>query len=111
VPHCTHGLCQETTSFFFATSLVRSTFQNHPPQSAAMPSSLFRSSLRCAPSIASISKLGTRRAYSSVVETVPLAYTRHDPPADSPKPSSPLGPLVILHGLFGSKQNNRSISK
>jgi pimeloyl-ACP methyl ester carboxylesterase len=58
-----------------------------------------------------MAKLGTQRAYSSVVETVPLAYTRHDPPADSTKPSSQLGPLVIIHGLFGSKQNNRSISK
>ncbi|KAI5820016.1 abhydrolase domain-containing protein [Pyronema omphalodes] len=50
------------------------------------------------------------RLYSTTIETVPLSFARHDPPSsDKPSPSSP--PLVILHGLFGSKQNNRSISK
>ena len=39
-----------------------------------------------------------------------LAYTRHDVPAVGRKGSSnPV--IIILHGLFGSKQNNRSISK
>jgi hypothetical protein len=77
-----------------------------------MPPLLFKPSLRRVPSIAwPIPKPGFRRSYSSVIETVPLAFTRHDPPANSAKSISSLGPLVILHGLFGSKQNNRSISK
>jgi len=50
------------------------------------------------------------RLYSSSVETVPLAFTRHDPPAELRKPRHE-SPLVVMHGLFGSKQNNRSISK
>ncbi len=36
-----------------------------------------------------------------------LAYSLHEPR----KPEIGHAPLVILHGLFGSKQNNRSISK
>lgn len=38
-----------------------------------------------------------------------LAYTCHRPP-DAEKETEH-APLVVLHGLFGSKQNNRSISK
>ena len=36
-----------------------------------------------------------------------LAYSLHKP--QMPEPDH--APLIILHGLFGSKQNNRSISK
>ena len=36
-----------------------------------------------------------------------LAYNLHKP--KNPEPGH--APLIILHGLFGSKQNNRSISK
>ncbi|KAF6241582.1 hypothetical protein HO173_000293 [Letharia columbiana] len=36
-----------------------------------------------------------------------LAYTLHEPH----KPQLDHAPLIVLHGLFGSKQNNRSISK
>lgn len=36
-----------------------------------------------------------------------LAYSLHKPQ----KPEPDHAPLIILHGLFGSKQNNRSISK
>lgn len=36
-----------------------------------------------------------------------LAYTKHEPSKSEPGQA----PLVIMHGLFGSKQNNRSISK
>lgn len=52
---------------------------------------------------------GAARFYSSTIETVPLAFTLHKPPADSK--TTPGTPLVVLHGLFGSKSNNRSISK
>lgn len=40
------------------------------------------------------------------IETVPLAHDLHKAPKESFK-----SPLVILHGLFGSKMNNRTISK
>ena len=36
-----------------------------------------------------------------------LAYNLHEP--HLPEPGH--APLIVLHGLFGSKQNNRSISK
>lgn len=36
-----------------------------------------------------------------------LAYNLHEP--HEPEPGH--APLIVLHGLFGSKQNNRSISK
>lgn len=36
-----------------------------------------------------------------------LAYTLHEPA----KAEAGRAPLIILHGLFGSKQNNRSVSK
>lgn len=40
------------------------------------------------------------------IETVPLAHDLHKAPKESTK-----SPLLILHGLFGSKMNNRTISK
>lgn len=36
-----------------------------------------------------------------------LAYALHEPA----KVEAGRAPLILLHGLFGSKQNNRSISK
>jgi hypothetical protein len=48
------------------------------------------------------------RQYSSAA--VRLAFTRHDAPLGLSIPASD-SPLVVMHGLFGSKQNNRSISK
>ena len=38
-----------------------------------------------------------------------LAFDYHDNGGKSGKASGP--PIVILHGLFGSKKNNRSMSK
>ncbi|KAI5791467.1 Alpha/Beta hydrolase protein [Pyronema domesticum] len=60
------------------------------------------------PRVFALRAVAGSRLYSTAIETVPLSFARHDPPT-SGKPTSP--PLVILHGLFGSKQNNRSISK
>ncbi|CAN6628239.1 probable alcohol acetyltransferase [Trichomonascus vanleenenianus] len=57
-----------------------------------------------------------RRAYSEArgyamsnsIPTVKLAYSKHDPPNGVvPKEE----PIVFLHGLFGSKVNNRTVSK
>jgi hypothetical protein len=45
----------------------------------------------------------------STKTTVPLAYDLYEPP------NSHLDrherPIVILHGLFGSKRNNRTVSR
>lgn len=43
------------------------------------------------------------------VRNLSLAYTLHEPPKDRFDGNG--RPIVIMHGLFGSKQNNRSISR
>lgn len=43
-----------------------------------------------------------------------LTYDVHEPPKDDGsrgKLASEGAPILILHGLFGSRRNNRSISK
>lgn len=40
-----------------------------------------------------------------------LSYDLHEPPKGSATSPSENAPIIILHGLFGSKRNNRSISK
>lgn len=58
--------------------------------------------------------LVAHHAYSSTsgtIATVPLVYDLHQPAkpvSDNPDRASP---ILFLHGLFGSKKNNRSISK
>lgn len=47
------------------------------------------------------------RAYSTTTR-VPLAYNLHNPPKESDLQNAP---IIFMHGLFGSKKNNRSISK
>ena len=55
-------------------------------------------------------------AYSKLFATqlqgrrhITLVYTLHKPSARNVLMDK--SPLIILHGLFGSKQNNRSVSK
>ncbi|KAH7166280.1 hypothetical protein EDB81DRAFT_680958 [Dactylonectria macrodidyma] len=48
-----------------------------------------------------------RRLYSQSVR--PLAYDLHEP--TSPRTDKQKAPILFLHGLFGSKKNNRGISK
>lgn len=45
---------------------------------------------------------------SDNIETVKLAYDKHSPPGVF---SSANPPIVFLHGLFGCKSNNRTVSK
>lgn len=48
---------------------------------------------------------------TSTINTVPLVYDLHEPAkpvSDDPNQTSP---ILFMHGLFGSKKNNRSISK
>lgn len=49
----------------------------------------------------------TGRLYSQSVR--PLAYDLHEPA--SPRTDKKKAPILFLHGLFGSKKNNRGISK
>lgn len=39
---------------------------------------------------------------------IKIAYDLHEPPKES---TSKNAPIVFMHGLFGSKKNNRSMSK
>lgn len=50
-------------------------------------------------------------ALSKDIETVKLAFDKHSPPSNIAPRLDPLPPILFLHGLFGSKANNRSISK
>ncbi|KAK1594704.1 Alpha/Beta hydrolase protein [Colletotrichum navitas] len=49
----------------------------------------------------------TRRTYS--LKTLNLSYDFHEPSKPGSGPSG--SPIIFLHGLFGSKKNNRTISK
>jgi len=51
--------------------------------------------------------LPIRRQYAS--QTVSLAYDLHEPSSGRSDPKH--APIIFMHGLFGSKKNNRSISK
>ncbi|KAK4127711.1 alpha/beta-hydrolase [Parathielavia appendiculata] len=46
---------------------------------------------------------------SSPISTVSLAYDLHEPP--KPVVDKQTSPIIFMHGLFGSKKNNRTISK
>ncbi|RYP57438.1 hypothetical protein DL770_010670 [Monosporascus sp. CRB-9-2] len=41
--------------------------------------------------------------------TLPLAYDHHAPPGSDRYPQD--APIIFMHGLFGSKKNNRTVSK
>lgn len=49
----------------------------------------------------------------AIIKTVRLAFDLHQPPLAEPKQTEArhLPPILFLHGLFGSKANNRSVSK
>ncbi|KAI8965641.1 mitochondrial hydrolase [Daldinia sp. FL1419] len=46
---------------------------------------------------------------SSAHHTVPLAFDHHKPPKGGHDHKD--SPIIFMHGLFGSKKNNRSVSK
>lgn len=54
------------------------------------------------------SYLGDSLAVDGSIETVPLTYDVHSP--DEP-PKIKKSPVIILHGLFGSKLNTRTVAK
>lgn len=47
-------------------------------------------------------------ALSTSISTVELSYDKHEPQSMAPIAKSP---LIFLHGLFGSKANNRTVAK
>lgn len=53
----------------------------------------------------------TFSALTRLRSLVELAYDKHDPPADvsATGPANP--PILFLHGLFGTRKNNRAMSK
>lgn len=53
--------------------------------------------------------LAGRRLHSSSAGPVPLVYDLHEPA--KPVTDKQTAPILFLHGLFGSKKNNRTISK
>ncbi|KAK3945025.1 Abhydrolase domain-containing protein IMO32 [Diplogelasinospora grovesii] len=70
------------------------------------------SSSRCLPAITStllLRSIGGRSSFSTVKDTVPLVYDLHEPA--KPVADRQTSPIIFMHGLFGSKKNNRSISK
>lgn len=54
----------------------------------------------------------TRRPFSSteLPNGIKLAYDLYEPPEKKDSKSQD-APIVFIHGLFGSKKNNRSMSK
>jgi hypothetical protein len=46
---------------------------------------------------------------SAPLSTLPLAYELHEPA--KPVADKQTSPIIFMHGLFGSKKNNRTISK
>jgi len=42
---------------------------------------------------------------------IKLAYDFHEPPKAKEGSNGNAPPIIFIHGLFGSKQNNRSMSK
>ncbi|CAJ2507480.1 Uu.00g086660.m01.CDS01 [Anthostomella pinea] len=49
------------------------------------------------------------RPYSSSSSRVPLVFDHHEPPKSDRHRQD--APIIFMHGLFGSKKNNRSVSK
>ena len=48
-------------------------------------------------------------AAARFMSTVPLVYDLHEPA--KPVADRQTSPIIFMHGLFGSKKNNRTISK
>ena len=52
--------------------------------------------------------LGDSLAIDGTIETVDLKFDKHSPPHE---PAIFKSPLIFLHGLFGSRSNNRTVAK
>lgn len=67
----------------------------------ALTMSSSTSNTACGPSSSSIRS----------ISTVPLAYDLHEPAKPASDDPNRKSPILFMHGLFGSKKNNRSISR
>lgn len=67
-------------------------------------------SIRCAQwlSTNSAAHLGDALSTDGSIETVPLVFDKHSP---KNKVEEAKAPIIILHGIFGSKANTRSVAK
>jgi hypothetical protein len=62
-----------------------------------------------APSRISVPHISTAARFSTVQSTVQLSYDLHEPA--KPVTDKQTSPIIFMHGLFGSKKNNRTMSK
>ncbi|KAH6658388.1 prolyl oligopeptidase-like protein [Truncatella angustata] len=76
------------------------------PQAASMPLRTLRKQLSSARAASASYSTAT-----SSSRTVPLAFDHHVPPAGKETHSPTSSPILFMHGLFGSRKNNRSVSK
>lgn len=72
--------------------------------STLMKNHLLKSSLRPLRSLTNSRTLST--SFDKNIETVDLAFDKHE--TESPTKKEP---IIVLHGLFGSRVNNRTVSK
>jgi hypothetical protein len=72
-----------------------------------------RALLRTPPALRAYTFLHTIRAFSTtpLPNGITLAYDLHEPPSKNERKPNNAPPILFLHGLFGSKKNNRSMSK
>ncbi|KAB5563376.1 Alpha/Beta hydrolase protein [Coniochaeta sp. 2T2.1] len=63
----------------------------------------------CSKATAAIRLYSSSSASTQDTAAVSLAYDHHEPP--KPAVDAKTSPILFMHGLFGSKKNNRSISK
>lgn len=70
----------------------------------------------CAPALRStrlarpVFAMSARMYASTTGGRVELAFDHHAPPKEGPHGPQD-APIIFMHGLFGSKKNNRSVSK
>ncbi|KAF2763614.1 alpha/beta-hydrolase [Teratosphaeria nubilosa] len=71
---------------------------------------LLRSTLHPHPALTTTTTSSTRAISTTKLPNgISLAYDLHSPPHGKPLNNAP--PIIFIHGLFGSKKNNRSMSK
>ncbi|KAI8055098.1 Alpha/Beta hydrolase protein [Syncephalis plumigaleata] len=93
-----------------STTFIRASLQRGKhvitSSSSSIRSGDIRQSLCCSynPSYSTQTAASTINAYNN--ETIPLAYEYY-----APSQATSSSPLVVLHGLFGSKQNWRSLAR
>ncbi|KAH9842247.1 alpha/beta-hydrolase [Teratosphaeria destructans] len=90
-----------------ARSLLRSTPHHRP----ALTTTTITTTTITTTTITTTTSTTFTRAFSTtkLPNGISLAYDLHEPPQGKPPNNAP--PIIFIHGLFGSKKNNRSMSK